>query len=217
MLLSNKPTLSWILMADIIASSQANGGLLQEQFALCTQEVNKAQSKVLLSPLSITLGDEFQGIVKNEQAGIETILAMEDSLLKHHFPFKIRYVLHQGIIETAINPSIAYGMLGPGLSKARELLAELKKKENRFGVYGPKMAKNTAFDNAFWLYDQIIQKWNTDHDMPLALEFIKNKDYKIVAEKTQKTRSQMWKRAKSLEINSYFAIRNLIRFLCKSY
>jgi hypothetical protein len=203
----------WILMADIIQSSDYEGFDLAEDFKSLVHNINSKNKKKLLSPLTITLGDEFQGIVKNLKTGLEVILQIEELLLyeKYH----LRYVLYYGEIETPINPEIAYGMLGSGLSSARKMLETLKETERRFRVVSNVNTKSEALNDALWVYQNICSKWNTTEDKLLAAQFINFVDYKLVAEKMGVDRSQIWKKMKSLNISSYFAIRNIISYLSR--
>lgn len=60
-------------------------------------------------------------------AGIKIILFIEEYILQNNIGFKLRYVLLSGKIETPVNHKIAYGMIGEGLTKARETINYLKK------------------------------------------------------------------------------------------
>ncbi len=205
----------WIIMADIIDSGLMDGVLLQSQFKECVEKANEKFAKKILSTLTITLGDEFQGIIKSLADGINIVLFMEEYALKQGYDFRLRYVINYGKIDTPINAEIAYGMLGEGLSTAREQLNSLKKTELRFWFHTHIKAKTEALIHAFTLYDAIVSKWTSPADKQLASAFIKDNDYKIVAEKLEKDRSQIWRRKNSLEISSYFAIKNLINYIAK--
>jgi hypothetical protein len=114
-----------VLMADIIDSRKNDQNELMLKFRNVTEEINKSHKKGILSPMTITLGDEFQGVVKNISAAINLILELEEKLMLNNAGFKLRYVLYEGKIDTPINDKIAYGMLGEGLTKAREALQQV--------------------------------------------------------------------------------------------
>jgi hypothetical protein len=116
-----------ILMADIINSRRKNSSLLMQQFKDIVSSVNKVKSENLISPLTITLGDEFQGLTNTIENGIKTIFDIEEIILDKQYDFKLRYVLLYGQIDTEINTSIAYEMLGEGLTNARRDINSLKK------------------------------------------------------------------------------------------
>jgi hypothetical protein len=206
-------TLNYILMADIIDSSRKDQKGLMEQFAYIVSGVNKVCKKHILSPLTITLGDEFQGVAKNLAGAAKLILALEEKLIAEKADFKLRYVLLQGRIETPINKELAYGMLGKGLTDARKSLQVMKEKQSRFWFEVKKNGLGDALNDCFLVYQSFIDLWKKERHYELITHFLELKDYKEVAVKTGKTRSQIWKLEKSLKINEYIAIKNVIHYL----
>ncbi|MCP9756802.1 hypothetical protein EGI26_16680 [Lacihabitans sp. CCS-44] len=203
----------WIIMADIIQSSDYEGFVLQDKFKEAVKYVNEKFKKKLSSPLTITLGDEFQGVSNSLKNSILVILCFEEFIIKNNANFALRYVINYGKIDTPINAEIAYGMLGEGLSNARRMLESLKKTDYRFEIETKSKSKSKALNDAFWVMQNIQTKWNSKEDKDLAAMFIQYHDYKIIATKTGVTRSQIWKKEKSLNISSYFAIKNVITYL----
>lgn len=200
----------YVLMSDIIGSSQKSHPLLMENFKKATKHMNEKYSDSIISPLTITLGDEFQGIVASLASAVSIIIDLEEFLIEQKFPVKLRYVLVYGEIDTMINTTIAYEMLGSGLSKSRKLLMDLKKSDSRFYVDIENAPLNTILNQAFAIYQSIIDTWKVEKDNELIDSFIKNRDYKLVAEKLNKNRSLMWKREKTLKIASYFSIKAIL-------
>ena len=70
-----------IVMADVIGSSKRNGKTLMNALKAGVTYVNKKDKQFILSPMTITLGDEFQGVVKNPHAALQIILDMEMYLI----------------------------------------------------------------------------------------------------------------------------------------
>lgn len=208
-----EPVLNYIIMADIIKSSDYEGLALQEEFRDMVEYTNKQFHKSLLSPLTITLGDEFQGIVKNLKHGIDIIFSIEEYLLQYSSNFALRYIINYGKIDTPINSEIAYGMLGDGLSYARKMLENIKKRDMKFEIETGKHSKNKALNDAFLIFQNITAKWKSIDDKKMASWFIQYHDYKVISAKTGITRSQIWKKERSLNISSYFAIKNVITYL----
>lgn len=194
-------------MADTINSRKSQAKLLQSQLKQIISYINKQFENSLLSPLTITLGDEFQSILKNETQGIRIILAIEEFIVIHEMKIKLRYVLVNGEIETRINRKIAYGMLGSGLTRAREKINRLKKSSDRFHI--EKLNDEIKINDLFILFQSIVDGWK-EKDFKFVASFIKHHDYKIVAEENFKTASQMWKRNKSLKIREYEIVKKLI-------
>ena len=87
-------------MCDVLNSREKNQKNLIEDFRTCTTYINNKYKKNILSPLTITLGDEFQGVIKNLSNSIKIIVELEEFIIKNNFPMKLRYVLYFGEIET---------------------------------------------------------------------------------------------------------------------
>ncbi|MBX3253802.1 MAG: hypothetical protein KF862_06640 [Chitinophagaceae bacterium] len=194
-------------MADIIKSREAVQKNMAKGLNAVTRYVNAKMKQGILSPLTVTLGDEFQGVLSSTQTGLEMILCIEEWIIEKQPGFKLRYVLGFGPIETPINHTIAHGMLGAGLTRTRERLNELKKTENRFSVSGS--SNDHLLNDLFVLYQSITDDWNPK-DYPVIHDFIRYNDYKKVADRQGKTWSQMWKRKKTLKIKEYNILKNLI-------
>ncbi|MEO6287886.1 MAG: SatD family protein [Dyadobacter sp.] len=203
----------YILMADIISSRKSDQKMLMEHFARLVSTSNSRNKPALASPLTITLGDEFQSIAKNLKSALQVIISIEELIIQEQYGFKLRYVLLEGEIDTPINEQIAYGMLGEGLTRARKALTEAKGNKARFSVDVKNKKLTNALNNSLVIYQSLIDGWKIAKDYALITEFLMFGDYKKVANETGKTRSQIWKREKSLKINEYIAIKEVIHYL----
>lgn len=203
----------YILMADILSSRTKNAKQLIRQFKSIIQECNEVFNKELLSPLTITLGDEFQGVANSLRTGIRIQFFLEEKKIEQSLDFKLRYVLNYGAIDTSINKKIAYEMLGEGLTDARKVLNDLKKDKNtRFVFINTHPNKDGALNDAFLLFTSIVDKWKTA-DYNLIEKFIRGEDYKDIASDIRKDPSLIWRRRKSLNITEYFAVKRLIKYI----
>jgi hypothetical protein len=202
-----------ILMADIISSGYFEQEHLMNDFKKVITVINKRHKKHLLSPLTITLGDEFQGIPDSLQSALNIIFDLEEMLIQQHFTFRLRYALGEGVIDTPINEKIAYGMLGSGLTQVRQALETLKQEHHRFHVatYNPKT--NEALHQAFIVYQSLVDAWRPDKDYTTVAGFLEEKDYKAVARRIGQNYSQTWKKQRSLHIDEYRAIKGLITYI----
>jgi hypothetical protein len=202
-----------ILMADIVDSRKSDQNALMTTFKRLTNEVNTKNKRWLRSPITITLGDEFQCVVKDTSGAISLILQLEEKLIVEQAGFKLRYVVYQGPIDTPINQDIAYGMLGEGLTKAREALETSKTTNNRYVLYLHKQQAAAALMASMSIYQNITDDWKLEKDHALICKFLELKDYKLVADALGKTRSQIWKRHKNLKIEPYFAIKQVTQYI----
>lgn len=204
----------FILMGDIISSANYDYNELKN-----LKKSIDATNKMFdfISPLTITLGDEFQGIVRSLKQGIKAIFKIEELLIKEDYPFELRYSLGFGEIITPLNSNIAHGMYGEGLTKARSILEESKKdKRRRFDVWLPNEKFNEILGDSLFVYQSFLDNWN-EKDLEVVSKFYESKDYKEVAKLLNKRSDQIWKREKNLRIREYFEIQEVILNLSGFY
>jgi hypothetical protein len=203
-----------ILMADVIRSRKKDSSLLVRQLKELVTIINSQNSANLISPLTITLGDEFQGITSTMENGIKTIFDLEELILDKQYDLKLRYVLVYGKIDTTINNQIAYEMLGEGLTRARQDLNSLKQKDSRFLIRLNinEEYKEQYLNKAFLIYQNIVDSWKAK-DLEVVREFLLHKDYKIVAQNVHIDRSNAWRRKKSLKIDEYNNVKEIVLFI----
>ena len=206
-------TAHFILMADIINSRDLDQADTMGDFFELVNFVNKEWKANILSPLTITLGDEFQGVISGQDSVADVIFALEERAVKLAYGFKLRYVIYEGSIDTKINKKIAYGMMGDGLTRAREKLGTMKRTANRFNFYLMDEAKSQALNDIFLLFQGIVDNWEPDHDSSLITAFLETENYKDVAKEVGRDRSSIWRRRRSLRVREYLATKRVIVFL----
>jgi hypothetical protein len=205
----------WIMMADIQGSSELPGDTVMEVFSNVVSEANKKFIDGILSPLSITLGDEFQGVVDNMDVVREIIFFMDQELLTVKPFFTLRMVAGYGTIDTPLNKETSYGMLGEGLTAARERLNELKKSEEYIQVFGnPSQETDRIQTLAFRWYRSLYQGW-PEKDRQIAADFIREVDYKKVASLHGRDASSSWRKRETLQMKDFEASKELITLLTK--
>jgi len=201
-----------IFMGDVVNSSDYDGEVLSKGLKELVDSTNKKFGKAILSPLTITLGDEFQGILSSVSSGIDLLFHLEEELLRTEPDFKLHYVLLLAKIETEINPDIAYEMMGKGLTEARKMLSSKKRNRKRFRFNLQNKEQTEQLSRIFEVLDTIILNWKKE-DYPLILDMINNDNNSEVGEIHNKNRDQIWKRRKTLMINEY----NLLKGFIKTY
>ena len=111
------------LISDIIESKEIEDRrAFQEELVGCLGEINR-RSGTVLSPYTVTLGDEFQAVYKDGTEALDHILY----ILVKLFPVRFRFSISFGGISTEINEERAIGMDGPVFHDAREGMNRLKK------------------------------------------------------------------------------------------
>lgn len=199
----------YIVMADIVKSGSYDERELGENFSRIVSLCNKKCASQLLSPNTITLGDEFQGIAASLKSSVDILFCLEETLLAEKFPFKLRYVVHYGEIETDINRSVAYGMMGAGLTFARERLTEKKRSRPRFNFIVNKSSTDVSLNKLFRLVELLSNYWRPV-DCDLIQELLLTDNNFDVAEKLGKDRSLIWRRRRHLRIEEYQILKELI-------
>lgn len=201
-------------MGDIVGSSDSNLISLQKEFSKLIERINKEFQTQLKSPLTITLGDEFQGVIADFQTSVQVIIKIEEEKWELDYPILIRYSLGLGEISTPLNNEIAFGMLGEGLANVRNSLTKLKDKDQRIiltGDFPHKEKLSLSLD--LLLEKQEEWRWK---DREVISGYFMNKDYKEVAEDLKKDKSLIWRRFKSLGFLSYEKRKRLLMILIEN-
>lgn len=117
-----------VIIGDIIDSqglSSSDRSKIQEQLSRQLETLNKESPK-LLTPYTITLGDEFQAMYQKADRLLEDTWA----ILAELHPVKVRFSIGIGSIVTPLNKEQTLGMDGPAFYVARAGIGRLK--ENRY-------------------------------------------------------------------------------------
>lgn len=116
------------IIGDIIHSKEIEDRrTVQKQLKELLDEVNIEFSKDITSKFTITLGDEFQGLLSNGMNVMRIIQLIEQRM----YPIRIRFGIGIGSITTDIDANMAIGADGPGYYKARDAIEYLKKQEKK--------------------------------------------------------------------------------------
>jgi len=129
---SARPTLYVAVIGDIVASRQIPDRWRFQEDLKRGLKALSARAPALVSPWTITLGDEFQAVF----AGAEGLMSSLWGVQRILQPQRARLSLGIGHIDTAINPDAALGMDGPAFHRARRGMLRLKDDERRlFAVH----------------------------------------------------------------------------------
>lgn len=110
-------------MGDLVRSEAAAAPeLLHQRFNRQIEIANRDNKAGVASPLTITLGDEFQGLVTTLTKAATMARDLRLGLLRDGI--ECRFVIGLVEIRTPVNPDRAWNMMGPGLSRARARLNE---------------------------------------------------------------------------------------------
>lgn len=144
-----------VLIADIVASRQLpDRKAVQQRLRQSLAELNQRHSG-LVSPYTITLGDEFQAVFSSADGVFEDITRIMAALS----PVRIRFSLAVGDISTAINPDQAIGMDGPAFYLARAGVERLKKTDECLAIECTGSCRTTLLPAALALLNHHLSKW----------------------------------------------------------
>lgn len=196
-----------ILMADVVGSGTHPSTDVQKALANLVTHLNQHQAGLILSPLTVTLGDEFQGVTHRLSHSLSLILSAEEFLRRHSPEIVLRYVLYEGVIETSINRRTSYGMLGPGLTAARDMLTSGGSRRPKFQLH--LQEANVFLPDLLTLLATLLDGWSAK-DASIIQTLLDEPDDSLAAEKLHRDRTAVYRRRHTLRITDY---RCLIRLL----
>ena len=202
-------TKHFILMGDVIRSRDQDPLELVARFKSLIASCNRNLKQQILSPYTITLGDEFQGVAGSLRDLLDSIFYLEEARIEQCYSFKLRFVAHYGEIATPINTEIAYAMMGPGLTRARELLSAKRRSRPRFVFVLSNSRHEQDLNRLFRVLDGITERWNVV-DYPLISNMLTDASDGEVGTIHNKNRSQIWKRRRRLLTEEYKLLKAVI-------
>ena len=202
-----------ILMGDVRGSRELRGEALARCLEVLTIEANGKFAGEVASPLTVTLGDEFQGVLKSEGAATRVILWMERKLLElgpkwELGAIQLRYALNWGEIESPLNRERAHGMLGAGLTRAREMLSE-GKRESRYRFNLQDGGKTETLGELFEVLEALRRDWKSQ-DFDLIRRLLEEEDDTLLGKEFARDRTSIYRRRLSLKTDAYLILETLI-------
>jgi len=148
-----------ILMGDLVASGKAKSpAALHRKFNAGVAAINKSHGDALLSPLTITLGDEFQGVADSLSSAFSIMHEMRLRFLSQDV--RCRFVLGYGEIATKLNPDKAWNMMGPGLTQTRAALDDKREPGAYRFVLPGRAVFEAALDTFGYTMTEIESDWS---------------------------------------------------------
>lgn len=133
------------LIADLVDSRLiVERNRFQQQLKQQLQMASASAGDRLLSPYTLTLGDEFQALYRNfagcQQELIELMCAV--------YPQRLRFALARGRLDTDINRGATLEMDGPAFHTARALMDQLKDQKRSIIAVGGETGVDSGLANA---------------------------------------------------------------------
>ncbi len=98
---------------------------VQKQLKVALEDISETYQDQLASSFTITLGDEFQGLLKEPQMLLRILFEIKSRI----HPVKVRFGVGLGEITTEIDPLQSIGADGPAYHVARSMIGEVKREE----------------------------------------------------------------------------------------
>jgi len=166
-------------IGDIVKSKDiADRSKAQEDLFYILNEINKKYIHNIASKFIITLGDEFQGVLKNA----DSISDIIEDISFFMFPIKIRFGIGFGDISTELDANRALGADGTAFYAARDAIDIIKESENKYEsptqriylqVHGKQSEVFDLLNFSLSFGSVIMEKW-TKRQMEIIKEMRKN-------------------------------------------
>lgn len=199
-----------VIMGDVTASSAQPGEAVMAALTAAVDRVNAALGENILSPLTITLGDEFQGVAASHAAMVEAVLAFEDMRLRGSLPLRLRYALAVGEIETGLNPVRAHAMLGPALTLARKRLTDKRADRPRVAVTMDDPDAAQALERTFAVLMRRLDDWQGDEG-PYIADILAGAEVAGIAATHGRDETTVYRRRKTAPVRDAFDLRAACR------
>ena len=197
------------LIADVIDSKMVQERFdLQKQVEITLQKMNGLFADYLASCFTLTLGDEFQALLKVDAPIFQII----DTLRSELTPTQLRFGIGLGEIVTAIDPLQSVGADGPAYWNARAAINFVHQK-NDYGntqIYFSSGRENQDFFvNALIASGEAIRSGWRDSQEEISLNLLKRSVYsesfsqQDLAQSLSINPSALSKRLKSSSIRVY--------------
>jgi hypothetical protein len=145
-----------VLIGDIVSSKQIPQREQTQKILSSELKRLSAGNSHIISPYTITLGDEFQ-VVFSRADGVFNE-AME--ILSALHPVKVRFSFGVGQILTQLNREQAIGMDGPAFHNARNGIEKLKNSDTLFTVEGLETPHIRLIQESLSLVSYTCKNWN---------------------------------------------------------
>ena len=198
------------LIADVIDSKMVQERFdLQKQLEKTLQTMNELFGEFLASNFTLTLGDEFQGLLKVDAP----VFQMIDTLRSLLTPTQLRFGIGLGEIVTDIDPLQSIGADGPAYLNARAAI-NLVHQKNDYGntqiYFSSGKEKQDFFVNALIASGEAIRSGWRGSQEEILLDLLKrcvyseNFSQQDLAQSLEINPSALSKRLKSSSIRVYF-------------
>jgi len=194
-----------IIIGDIVSSKKiSERSSAQRKLKQAFRKLNSASSNII-SPYTLTLGDEFQAVYKSSEKVFHDIIFI---LMKLH-PVKIRFSLGVGEITTSINRKQALGMDGPGFYLARDGMEELKKMDYKINLKTKNSDDILLHKKSLFLLSHMMEGWRKSR-LELLTYLYEGFDINKISKKIKISDKAVYKNIDAGALDLYLEITGII-------
>jgi hypothetical protein len=162
---------------------------LQEILLDELQGLNTKYKESIVSPYTITLGDEFQAVFERA----DTVFVQMLKIMSAIHPIGVRFSLAVGDIDTPINTEQAIGMDGPAFHRARHGIKLLKENGYIFHIgFEEDSPELRVINNSLQLLSGEMRGWNNRRLIILHM-MKEGYDYKEISEALEISKPAFYK------------------------
>lgn len=210
------------IIGDIIDSKKIDDRfIVQENLNMALTIINEKYKDLIASKFAITLGDEFQGLLKKR----ENIMSIIEDIEMIMYPIRFRFGVGIGKISTDINYDNSSKVDGPAYYYAREMINKFNKMKYKYeGTQSHIMIytgdKNANFDilinSILSVCTALKYKWTDRQNEIIKMYIESNKNQHQTANNLNINQSVVSKTLKKTDYFTYVAaINNVDNFLTK--
>jgi hypothetical protein len=190
-----------VIIADIVLSREIDDRHAFQQHLEKTVGALSAGHPDLLSPYTVTLGDEFQAVYERAGHMFRDFFMLQKTL----YPRRIRFVIGVGELNTPLNPRMSIGMDGPVFHLARQGMEELKQSGSLLRVMMAG-AEGTAWINpALDLLSHTANGWNRNR-LEVLQRLLDGEDPQAIARTMELTPAAIYKNIQAGALNTILAL-----------
>lgn len=158
------------LIGDLVESKKLpDRQYVQEQLKQILAELNQEYSSAVASNLTVTLGDEFQGLFKTP----DVLLEIADKIKFRMLPVKVRFGIGFGDITTDITRELSIGADGPAYWHARAAIESVHDTGGLMIIWDEDSPLQQVVNDSLALCDFVESRWR-DSQTALIRESILN-------------------------------------------
>jgi len=148
-----------ILMADVAIPKNGEAPKATRALGMLVSTVNAMQQDKIRSPFTMMNTTVFQGVLDNPQNALDALFLFERLALRYRLPYKLRYVMLIGEVDTELDPDRDQMLVGDGVAEALELLTRKARSKPRIQIRVPDESVERELNDMFRVLDGLTARW----------------------------------------------------------